>query len=77
MSDFLKQGLLDRLQIAVAPLIIGRGRTGVSLPACDAMEQALRPPKRLYQMGEDVLYDFDLGFGAAAQPVRGGIRRLA
>ncbi len=77
VSDFLKQGLLDRLQIAVAPLIIGRGRTGVSLPACDAMEQALRPPKRLYQMGEDVLYDFDLSPAAAAKSVHGGIRRLA
>ena len=77
VSDFLEQGLLDRLQIAVAPLIIGRGRTGVSLPACDAMEQALRPPKRLYQMGEDVLYDFDLSPAAAAKSVHGGIRRLA
>jgi riboflavin biosynthesis pyrimidine reductase len=77
VSDFLQQGLLDRLQIAVAPLVIGRGRAGVSLPACDAMEQALRPPKRLYQMGEDVLYDFDLSPAAALQSVPAGIRRLA
>ena len=77
VSDFLEQGLLDRLQIAVAPLIIGRGRTGVSLPACDAMEQALRPPMRLYQMGEDVLYDFDLSPAAAAHSAHSGIRRLA
>lgn len=77
VSDFLKRGLLDRLQIAVSPLIIGRGRTGVRLPACDAMEQALRPPKRLYQMGEDVLYDFDLSPAAALQSVPAGIRRLA
>ena len=78
VSAFLRQGLLDRLQIAVAPLIIGRGRTGVSLPACDAMAHALRPPKRLYQMGEDVLYDFDLNPAAAAvaEPVPAGIRRL-
>lgn len=77
VSDFLNQGLLDRLQIAVAPLIIGRGRAGVSLPACDAMEQALRPPKRLYQMGEDVLYDFDLSPVAVPQSVHAGIRRLS
>lgn len=77
VSDFLQQGLLDRLQIAVAPLIIGRGRTGVSLPACDAMEQALRPPKRLYQMGEDVLYDFDLSPAVVPRVAHAGIRRLA
>jgi hypothetical protein len=41
------------------------------------MEQALRPPKRLYQMGEDVLYDFDLSPAAALQSVPAGIRRLA
>jgi diaminohydroxyphosphoribosylaminopyrimidine deaminase/5-amino-6-(5-phosphoribosylamino)uracil reductase len=77
VSDFLQQGLLDRLQIAVAPLIIGRGRAGVTAPPCGAMDQALRPPMRLYQMGEDVLYDFDLGPLAAPQSVPAGIQRLA
>ncbi|MCF7989522.1 MAG: RibD family protein [Thiohalocapsa sp.] len=66
VSDFLAQGLLDRLQLAVAPLIIGRGRAGVSMPPCDVLADALRPPCRLYRMGSDVLYDFDLTRPAAA-----------
>ncbi|MGB5734051.1 MAG: RibD family protein [Thiohalocapsa sp.] len=76
VSEFLVAGLLDRLQIAVAPLIIGRGRAGVTLPACDAMAQTLRPPVRLYQTGDDVLYDFDLSPGAARRAVTAGIRRI-
>ncbi|MEZ5583447.1 MAG: RibD family protein [Candidatus Competibacteraceae bacterium] len=32
VSDFLQAGLLDRLQIAVAPLVIGSGRPGIRYP---------------------------------------------
>ena len=76
VSDFLAAGLLDRLQIAVAPVIIGRGRAGVTLPRSNAMAQALRPNARIYRMGSDVLYDFDLGASSSAESVAGGIRRL-
>jgi diaminohydroxyphosphoribosylaminopyrimidine deaminase / 5-amino-6-(5-phosphoribosylamino)uracil reductase len=65
VSGFLRVGLLERLHIAVAPLIIGRGRTGVTLPPCDALRQALRPPCRVYRMGQDMLYDLDLSTGRA------------
>ncbi|MCF7995558.1 MAG: RibD family protein [Chromatiaceae bacterium] len=57
VSRFLQQGLLDRLQITVAPLIIGSGRRGVTLPATERLADALRPAHRLYRMGEDVLFD--------------------
>jgi diaminohydroxyphosphoribosylaminopyrimidine deaminase/5-amino-6-(5-phosphoribosylamino)uracil reductase len=60
VSRFLQQGLLDRLQITVAPLIIGEGRRGVTLPASDRLADALRPAHRVYRMGEDVLFDCDL-----------------
>ncbi|WP_242519240.1 RibD family protein [Halochromatium roseum] len=65
VSRFLQQGLLDRLQITVAPLIIGDGRRGVTLPATERLADALRPAHRLYRMGEDVLFDCDL----QAEPV--------
>lgn len=76
VSEFLARGLLNRLQIAVAPLIIGRGRTGVTLPACDALDQALRPACRVYRMGEDVLYDFDLTSASPGSQSPIGIERV-
>lgn len=57
VSAFLEQALLDRLQIAVAPLIIGSGRSGITLPPVQDLSQGLRPRHRRYVMGEDVLFD--------------------
>ncbi|MEA3641405.1 MAG: RibD family protein [Lamprobacter sp.] len=57
VSRFLQQGLLDRLQITVAPLIIGEGRRGLTLPAPERLANALRPAHRLYPMGDDLLFD--------------------
>ena len=61
VSAFLQAGLLDRLQIAVAPLIIGSGRPGITLPVIEDLSQGLRPRHRRYAMGEDVLFDCRLG----------------
>ncbi len=60
VSRFLQAGRLTRLQIAVAPILIGSGRPGVRLPASAQMADAIRPRTRIFKMGEDVLYDFDL-----------------
>jgi riboflavin-specific deaminase-like protein len=61
VSAFLQQGLLDRLQIAVAPLILGSGRPGITLPPIRDLSQGLRPRHRRYVMGEDVLFDCEFG----------------
>lgn len=60
VSLFLATGLLTRLQIAVAPVIVGDGRPGLSWPAATRMADALRPPCRTVAMGQDVLFEFDL-----------------
>ncbi len=60
VSRFLQAGLLDRLHLTVAPLIIGSGRAAFTLPAIDALEDALRPPCRHFRLGDDILFDFDL-----------------
>jgi len=60
VSTFLEQGLLDRLQIAIAPLITGQGRPGIRLPARERIDECLRLPHRVFTMGDDVLFDCDL-----------------
>ncbi|MCH2393875.1 RibD family protein [Oceanibaculum sp.] len=60
VSGFLQAGLLDRLQIAVAPMLIGSGVPAITLPVIDSLDSALRPPCRIHPMGADVLFDFDL-----------------
>ncbi len=60
VSRFLAAGVLDRLQVAVAPLIIGSGRPAFTLPPVGSLAEARRPPCRRFEMGEDVLFDFDL-----------------
>lgn len=77
VSAFLAAGLLDRLQIAVAPLVTGRGRPGLQLPPRDRIAECLRPAHRAFTMGEDVLFDCDLR--AAGRPVEartGVVRRI-
>ena len=61
ISRFLEAGCLDRLQITVAPIIIGSGRPGMAFPGCHALDQALRPRIRRFDLGEDMLFDCDFG----------------
>ena len=60
VSRFLQQGCLDRLHLAIAPVIIGSGREGLRLPEVLAMRDCLRPRHRIWPMGDDMLWDFDL-----------------
>jgi diaminohydroxyphosphoribosylaminopyrimidine deaminase / 5-amino-6-(5-phosphoribosylamino)uracil reductase len=66
VSRFLEAGLLDRLHVAIAPLVTGTGRPGLTLPARDRIADCLRPQHRVFTMGEDVLFDCDLRASAAA-----------
>jgi riboflavin-specific deaminase-like protein len=60
VSAFLAAGLLERLQIAEAPLVIGEGRPGVQMPGVTELRECLRPTCRVHRMGDDVLFDCDL-----------------
>jgi riboflavin-specific deaminase-like protein len=60
VSRFLQAGLLDRLHLTVAPMLIGSGRPSITLDAIDTLDQALRPRCRRFTLGEDVLFDLDL-----------------
>ncbi|MGE3579362.1 MAG: RibD family protein [Vicinamibacterales bacterium] len=60
VSAFLEAGLLDRLQIAIAPLLIGDGRPAIRLAPQASLSDCRRPPYRVFRMGSDVLFDCDL-----------------
>jgi riboflavin-specific deaminase-like protein len=66
VSRFLEAGLLDRLHIAIAPLMTGSGRRGLTLPARERIDECLRPAHRVFTMGGDVLFDCDLRAVASA-----------
>jgi riboflavin-specific deaminase-like protein len=70
VSMFLEANLLDRLQIAIAPLLIGDGRPAIRLPARTALSDCHRPRYRVFRMGTDVLFDCEIGpdGNSAAQP---------
>jgi len=61
VSRFMAQQCLDRLHLSVAPVVIGDGRPGLQLPRSHAMRDCLRPPARVFAMGEDMLWDLALG----------------
>ncbi|MGH6859571.1 MAG: RibD family protein [Phyllobacterium sp.] len=59
IARFLDAGAVDRLHVAVAPLIIGSGPNGISLPPVQSLTQARRPKIDVYDIGTDVLFDCD------------------
>jgi riboflavin-specific deaminase-like protein len=60
VSRFLAQRCLDRLHLAVAPVIIGDGRPGLRFEGPARLADCLRPPCHVYRMGADHLWDLDL-----------------
>ena len=59
VSMFLAANLLDRLHVAVAPLIIGDGKPAIRLPP-RALGDCHRPRYRVFRMGGDVLFDCEI-----------------
>lgn len=53
VSRFLAAGCLDRLQLAVSPLIMGQGKLGVEL----GETLRLRPLVRRFELAQDVLFE--------------------
>jgi diaminohydroxyphosphoribosylaminopyrimidine deaminase / 5-amino-6-(5-phosphoribosylamino)uracil reductase len=82
VSSFLEAGLLDRLHVAVAPLLIGNGRPAIRLAARQRLKDCMAVEPRIYRTGRDILYDCDLRAstpGACRPGVgeAGPVRRIA
>ncbi|PRY72255.1 RibD family protein [Halomonas ventosae] len=60
VSRFLEAGVLDRLHLLVAPLLIGSGRPGLAMTPIATLDQARRPVARSFRCGDDTVFDLDL-----------------
>jgi diaminohydroxyphosphoribosylaminopyrimidine deaminase / 5-amino-6-(5-phosphoribosylamino)uracil reductase len=61
VSAFIDAGVVDRLHVLVAPVILGSGTTGLSLRAIQGLDQARRPLTKIHVLDDgDVLFDCDL-----------------
>jgi riboflavin-specific deaminase-like protein len=60
VSRFLAARCLDRLHVVVAPIILGSGRPGLTLPPIERADQALRVPVRTHRLDDETLFDCNL-----------------
>lgn len=61
ISHFINAGMVDRIHILAAPLILGSGIPGLSLLPINSVDEALRPETAVHVLdGGDVLFDCDL-----------------
>ena len=57
IAQFLEADLLDRLHIAVAPLLIGSGPQSLTTSPIGTLAAARRPQMQAYNLGSDIVFD--------------------
>ena len=60
IARFVDAGLVDRLHVAISPIIIGSGPAGIRLPPIERLGNAYRPEAQVYSLGSDILFDCHL-----------------
>jgi 3,4-dihydroxy 2-butanone 4-phosphate synthase/GTP cyclohydrolase II len=60
VSGFLAAGVLDRMFVTTAPLLVGDGVPGLRFMGTDRLADALRAPSRRFVLDEDVCMELDL-----------------
>jgi riboflavin-specific deaminase-like protein len=68
ITQFLEEGLLNRLHMAIAPLLIGSGPHSLTTAPVGTLAQARRPKTDVYNLGSDVLFDCALSPAQALPP---------
>jgi 3,4-dihydroxy 2-butanone 4-phosphate synthase / GTP cyclohydrolase II len=66
VSDFLAAGVLDRLYLTTAPILVGDGVPGVRFTGADLLADAITASIRRFSLGADICTVFD--FAAARKP---------
>lgn len=61
VSRMLEAGFLQRVHISISPVLVGGSRRGLQLASPAVIDDCARPPVRVFRMGEDFLWDIDLG----------------
>lgn len=77
VSAFLDANLLDRLHIAIAPVLIGDGRPAIRLAPQASLSDCRRPGYRVFRMGGDVLFDCELNARANTADGAAGVPGVA
>lgn len=67
VSEFLAAGVLDRLFVTTAPVLIGDGVPGLRFEGADRLADALRAPARRFLFGPDTCIEFDLASARTTQ----------
>lgn len=66
LSRFIDAGMLDRLHLIVAPIIMGAGLPGLNLSPIDKLGEAMRPEVTVYPLGHDIVFDCNLRSDSAS-----------
>lgn len=62
VSSFIDAGVVDRLHVLVAPVLLGSGKSGLTLKPLARLADAPRPRTTVHVLDDgDVLFDCDLG----------------
>jgi diaminohydroxyphosphoribosylaminopyrimidine deaminase / 5-amino-6-(5-phosphoribosylamino)uracil reductase len=67
IARFMDAGLVDRLHVSIAPIIIGSGPAGINLPPIDLLSDARRPSVTVHDIGSDIVFDCDLRAASAVE----------
>lgn len=59
VSRFLDAGVLDRLYLTTAPVLVGDGVPGIRFSGSDALDEARSAPVRRFVFGQDICTEFN------------------